>query len=271
MDLKRIYKIIEPAEGGDKASRIFDISIILLIIINIFAVILNSFSNLTPGTAGVLDFIEIVSIVIFTAEYLLRLITAAYKFSHGKAWMPYLLYICSPMAVIDLLAILPFYLPFIIRVDLRVLRMLRLVRLLRILKLNRYTKSMKLLGRVIKRKKEELLVTVFITGILMLLASSMMYYIENESQPDAFSNIIASFWWAIATLTTVGYGDVYPVTFLGKIMAGLIAFLGIGLVALPTGIISSGFIEEVESRKMIRKGRSRVKIKRRKRKRRLEI
>ncbi len=171
------------------------------------------------------------------------------------------------MAIIDLMAILPFYLPFIIKIDLRSLRILRLVRLLRILKLNRYTKSMKVLGRVIKRKKEELIVTVFITGILMLLAASIMFYIENETQPEAFPNIIASFWWAIATLTTVGYGDIYPVTFLGKFLAGIIAFLGIGLVALPTGIISSGFIEEVESRKIIKKGRSRVKIKRRKRKR----
>ena len=153
------------------------------------------------------------------------------------------------MAVIDLLAILPFYIPMLIPIDLRFLRVLRLTKILRILKLNRYSKSLQLLGKILKNKRADLLVTVFVTTILIIFASSLMYYIENPAQPEQFPNIVASFWWAITTLTTVGYGDLYPITILGKILSGVIALLGIGLVALPTGIISSGFIEELSQRK----------------------
>jgi voltage-gated potassium channel len=133
------------------------------------------------------------------------------------------------------------------------LRILRLTRILRILKVNRYSKSLDLIGHVVNKKKYELLVTMFITSILLLLASSVMYYIENVSQPESFPNIIAAFWWAVATLTTVGYGDVYPITVWGKFISGIIALLGIGLVALPTGIISAGFLEIIEESKSDKK------------------
>jgi voltage-gated potassium channel len=125
---------------------------------------------------------------------------------------------------------------------------LRLFRLLRILKLNRYNNSLELIGKVLKNEKEKLFMTIFIAVVMLLLASSIMYYIENAVQPDQFPNILATLWWAVATLTTVGYGDVYPVTVLGKILSGVIAVLGIGLVALPSGIISSGLINEVSGK-----------------------
>ena len=153
------------------------------------------------------------------------------------------------MAIIDLMAILPFYLPLLLPVDLRFLRILRLTRLLRLLKVQRYSKSLQLIGIVLKKKKEELIVTVFVTFILMVFASTLMYYLESDVQPDQFPNIISAFWWAIATLTTIGYGDVYPVTGWGRLLSGIIALLGIGLVALPTGILSSGFIEELSRQK----------------------
>jgi voltage-gated potassium channel len=190
---------------------------------------------------------EYFSIVIFTVEYLLRVWTAPLKFPNSN--IPCLRYIVSFMAVIDLCAILPFYLPFVINVDLRFMRILRLFRLLRILKLNRYNNSLDLIGRVFKNEKEKILMTIFITILMLLLASSAMYYIENAVQPDKFPNILATLWWAVATLTTVGYGDVYPVTVLGKMLSGVIAILGIGLVALPSGIISSGLIQEVSNEK----------------------
>jgi voltage-gated potassium channel len=117
--------------------------------------------------------------------------------------------------------------------------------LLRILKLNRYNNSLNIIGRVLRNEKEKLFMTVFIIVIMLLLSSSFMYYIENTVQPEKFPNIISALWWAVATLTTVGYGDVYPVTNLGKLLSGIIAVLGIGLVALPSGIISSGLINEV--------------------------
>ena len=129
------------------------------------------------------------------------------------------------------------------------MRILRVTRLLRIFKIQRYTKSLNLIGKVLKSKKEELFITVFVTIILIIFASTLMYYIENDVQPNAFPNILATFWWAVATLTTIGYGDVYPVTDLGRLLSGIIAVLGIGLVALPTGLISSGFIEEISKKK----------------------
>ena len=121
--------------------------------------------------------------------------------------------------------------------------MFRISKLLRILKINRYTSALGLIIGVVKDKKDELIATVFVMGFMIIISSTMMYYFESEVQPEAFPNIVASFWWSIATLTTVGYGDIYPVTAMGKLFASIIAILGIGLVALPTGIISSGFIE----------------------------
>lgn len=158
-------------------------------------------------------------------------------------------YAMSPMAIVDLLAILPFYLPTFLPVDLRFLRIFRLTRVLRMFKLNRYSNSLRLIGKIIKAKREELVVTVFVTFLLLLVASALMFYIEHDVQPEAFPNILSAFWWAVATLTTIGYGDVYPHTDLGRLLSGIIAILGIGLVALPAGIISSGFIQEIQSKR----------------------
>ncbi len=136
--------------------------------------------------------------------------------------------------------------PLIITFDLRFLRMLRLTRLFRLFKVYRYSKALRIVGRVLKNKKEPLFLTLFVTFMLLLIASSLMYYIEHDAQPDAFPNIFSAFWWAVATLTTIGYGDVLPITGWGKLLSGVIALLGIGLVALPTGIIGSGFMEVIE-------------------------
>ncbi len=246
---KRIYEIIEKAREGDKASRIFDIFIIFLIMLNVLSVILESFQNLATTYNEIFRIFELFSITVFSIEIILRCYTSDLKCKRETKLRSLLAYIISPMAIIDLLAILPFYLPILIPIDLRFLRILRLTRILRVLKVNRYSRSLELIGKIIERKKSDLLVTTFITMLLLLLASSIMFYLENESQPESFPNIIASFWWAIATLTTVGYGDVYPITVLGKVVSGIIALLGIGLVALPTGIISSGFIEILEEKK----------------------
>jgi len=243
----RVFDIIERAKPGDHASKIFDLFIIVLIILNIITVIINSFSGLSSKVQYALKILEIISVILFTIEYGLRIWTSKLLFPESK--YASLKFIFSFMAIIDLLAILPFYIPFLIPYDLRFLRMLRLLRLLRIYKLNRYSNAMNVILKVLKNEKEKLLTTIFVTSILILFASSIMYYVENEAQPDKFPNILESVWWAVATLTTVGYGDVYPITVLGKILSGIIAILGIGLVALPTGIISSGFISEVSTQK----------------------
>lgn len=245
----RIYEIIEKASEGDKASRIFDISIISLIILNVALVILESFNSLESEYGTFFNIFEFISVIIFTCEFLLRVWTSTNRYPDKTAFSARIRYLFSFMAIIDFLAILPFYLPMFLVIDLRFLRILRLTRLLRVLKINRYMESLEIIKNVLTNKKEEISVTLFITFLLLLLSSSMMYYVENDVQPEAFPNIIASFWWGIATLTTVGYGDVYPVTAAGKLLSGIIALLGIGLVALPTGIISGGFLEEIESKK----------------------
>ena len=190
-------------------------------------------------------------------EYLARLLTASHRYPARHAFAASITFAVTPMALIDLAAILPFYLPFFIAADLRFLRILRLTRVLRVLKINRYSRALSIIGTVLRRKASELLVTVFVTLLLLLLSSSIMYYLESDAQPGAFPNIIASLWWAVATLTTVGYGDVFPVTGWGRVVAGVIALLGIGLVALPTGIVSAGFLEEIQNRSRDRKARQR--------------
>ena len=246
---KRVFEIIERGQPGDNTSRYFDLCLVILIILNVAAIILASEKKLYIAFRIGFSIFEVFSVIVFTIEYLLRLWTAEYKVEATSRNKARIKYIFTPMAIIDLLAILPFYLPFLIPVDLRFLRILRLTRLLRLLKIQRYSQSLQLIGKVLKEKKEELIVTIFVTFLLIVFASSLMFYIESEVQPDQFPNIISAFWWAIATLTTIGYGDVYPVTGWGRFLSGVIAVLGIGLVALPTGILSSGFIEELSSKK----------------------
>jgi voltage-gated potassium channel len=154
----------------------------------------------------------------------------------------------TPLLLVDLFAVLPFYLPFVL-VDLRFLRVLRLVRLVRIVKVTRYVKTIRRMTNVFYAKKEELAMSFVLASMMLVVASSLMYYIEHPVQPEVFSSIPATMWWAVVTLTTVGYGDVVPVTVLGKILTGLIAMVGIAMFALPAGIIASGFEQELEREK----------------------
>jgi len=152
------------------------------------------------------------------------------------------------MMVIDLLAIMPFYLP-LWAVDLRSLRVLRLLRVVRVAKVGRSYSSLEVIKQVCRSKKEELVLTSCLMGLLLVVSSSVLYYCEHEAQPEVFSSIPATMWWAVATLTTVGYGDMYPVTAAGRFCAGLIAVLGIGMFALPTGILGAGFVEAIQKSK----------------------
>lgn len=243
---ERIFSIIG---GTSPKSKSFEVFIIALIIGSIIEITLESFQNFEHRHHFAFTFFEILTLIIFTIEYILRLWTADLKYPGLSPFRARLKYMGSPIGIIDLLAILPFYLPFIFQFDLRFIRILRLLALIRILKFHRYTKSFKLVLSIFVDKRSELFITVFISFILLLISSATMYNLENKVQPEQFPNIIATFWWAIATLTTVGYGDVYPITPMGKLVSGIISLLAIGLVALPTGIISAGFIEKVESKK----------------------
>ena len=197
----------------------------------------------------VFRYIEVASVSAFTIEYVLRLWTADRLFPYETAYKARIKHTFSFMAIVDLLAILPFYIPFLIPVDLRVLRLLRLLRLLRILKVNRYTNALSTVADVIVKKAPQLISSMFVVFVLMIMTSLLMYGIENNAQPESFNNALSGLWWAVATLTTVGYGDIYPVTALGKVLGSIIALMGIGLVAVPTGITSAGFIEHITETK----------------------
>lgn len=246
---KRIYEIIEKAQGIDKTSKVFDWFIMTVILLSIFSIIIESFDIKNEKVIFLLKSFEIISVIIFTIEYALRVWTSDLVDKERKPILSRIKYMVSFYGLVDLMAILPFYLPMFVAVDLRFIRILRLFRIFRLLKMNRYTNSISLIKKVIRSKKEELFVTIFSASILILLSSCIMYYIEKNAQPNQFGNILSTMWWSVATLTTVGYGDIYPVTPLGKIISGLIAVLGMGIIALPTGIISSGFITELVKNK----------------------
>lgn len=242
----RILKIINADSDNYLPSKIFDIIIMLLILESVISVILSTFSNIPIFILDLMNYLEILSIMIFTIEYILRIWTANLLYPEYGLFKSRLKYIFSFMAIIDLLAILPFWIPFITKIDLRILRLLRLTRMIRIFKLSRYILALSIIGNVFKRKKEQLVSSIIVVFVLMLISSMMMYYFEHDAQPNVFVNAFSGLWWAIATLTTVGYGDIFPITAMGKVISAVIALLGIGLVAVPTGIISSGFCEEIE-------------------------
>jgi len=246
---KRSFEILDTANNGDALSRIFDIFIVVLILLNLAAAILETIDTVSERYGTAFRYVEIFSVIIFTAEYVLRIWTCTIIERFRRPVTGRLRFALTLLPAIDLVAILPFYLPMLIPFDLRFLRMLRLFRVFRMLKMARYFESLRILGNVFRAKKEDLAITVFIILILLMAASSCMYFVENEAQPSAFSSIPQSMWWAIATLTTVGYGDIYPITPVGKFLGAIVSLLGIGIFALPTGIISSGFSEEIGRKK----------------------
>jgi voltage-gated potassium channel len=244
---KRVREIVDIAKPGDSLSKGFDIFIVTLIVLNVVALILESVKNIHALAPRLFSVFEFVSVIIFSLEYLGRVWSSVEIPKYNKPISGRLRFMATPLALVDLFAILPFYLPFT-GIDLRFLRMLRMMRIFRVAKLGRYSQSLQMLQRVMTVKKEQLICPLFILLLLVIVAASMLYYAENSAQPGNFSSIPAAMWWAISTLTTVGYGDVYPVTGLGKLMASIIAVLGIGMFALPTGILGAGFVEEMGQR-----------------------
>ena len=243
---KRVFEIFEVAGPHDIASKVVDITLITLIFLNVGVIIAYTF-DLPPNIAHVLNIFESVSVGIFTVEYVIRLWTADLKFPGLPAWRARLRYIRSGQALIDLVSLLPSFLTFV-SANLIVLRMLRVFRLFRAFKINRYTHALQDIAGVFKKKASQLVSSLVVVSFLMIIASVLMYDAEHSAQPDKFDNALSGLWWAIATVTTVGYGDIYPVTVVGRIMSAIIALLGIGLVAVPTGIITAGFSEQLSER-----------------------
>ena len=246
----RVHEIIEGTRAGDPAHRSFEIFIITLITTNVLAVMLETEKAFHLRYSGALNKFDMFSVAIFTIEYLLRIWVCTSDERYRQPIIGRIKYAMSPLALVDLLAILPFYLPLVIPFDLRVLRAIRLIRLARLFKIGRYSEALKLFGKVLRAKKEELVAAVFILFILLVISSSLLYYVEHDAQPDKFSSIPASLWWGVVTLTTVGYGDIFPITPTGKFLGAIISLLGIGFFALPAGVLSAGFIEEIRKRRL---------------------
>lgn len=238
---ERLFELFEVGEG-DGIGRFVDMFIMSLIAANVVAVVLGTVDSIRSTYADLFVYFELVSVVVFTVEYLVRVGTCTMREEYDHPLFGRLKFALTPYLVIDLLAILPFYVGFFL-FDLRFLRALRLFRFFRLFKLTRYSDSLQAFVGVIQRKSEDLVVAVTATSILLLVSSSLMYFVEHQAQPDKFSSIPAAMWWGVATLTTVGYGDVYPITPLGKLLGAIIAALGVGLFALPASILASGFVE----------------------------
>jgi len=238
------YAILE--EGHSLASRIFNTLIMVLIIVNVTAVILESEESLYSAYTIYFDNFELVSVIIFTIEYLLRLWVCVEDPEYKAPIKGRLRHMISFMSLVDIVAIVPYYLSIFTGVDTRFLRVLRV---LRVFKLTRYFRALEVLLQVIKLEGPVLLSALFVMLILIVIASGGMYLAEHESQPAAFGSIPRSMWWAAVTLTTVGYGDVIPITSVGKLFAVFITLLGVGMAALPAGIIASGFTREIARRR----------------------
>ena len=243
---KRIWEVLERGSSHDKTSLYTDIFLISLILLNIVAVLLETVDSIYNQYKTQFLIFERLSTFIFLIEYILRVwVSIEAKKNNDNNLITRLKYMITWPAIIDLLAVLSGLLPMLFEVDLRLLRALRMIRLL---KFSRYFKVMNLLLGVLKEEKQSFLAAMFLLVIALLIASTGIYIFEKEAQPDKFGSIPESMWWAIATLTTIGYGDVTPITSMGKLFGAIIAIIGIGTVALPSGILASGFSDQLKRR-----------------------
>lgn len=236
---KRTYEILDKARKDDTASRIVDILIMTLIIVNILAIFIETF-DIPRSLQLFLDNLEIFSVIAFTIEYVLRLWVATYQFPDLPPWRARIKYFFTFMAVVDLLAILPFYMPIFYLDDLRVLRIFWLI------KANRHLTSLQKVGKVIREKRSELLSSLFVLFIMMLVCSVLMFRFENKAQPGIFHTALDGMWYAISIFSFAWLGDIWPITIPGRILGGVMAILGMAVVAVPTGIISSGMFEDAQ-------------------------
>ena len=246
---ERVWEILDAGKSDDITSRIVDVSLIVLISLNVLAVILESVESYGRAYATWFYVFEVVSVLVFSVEYGARLWsvvdcpdTAKY---HDPLWGR-IRFMLTPMALIDLAVILPFYLAMFLGIDLRFMRVLRL---LRIFKLTRYSASLALLASVFRREAQSIGASLFVLLLLIIIAASLTYIVEHDVQPEAFGSIPAAMWWAVVTMTTVGYGDVIPMTNFGKFFAVCISILSMGLVATPAALLASGFIEALRERR----------------------
>ena len=241
---KRVSEIIEVGYDQDWLSRLYDLINALAIVANLAASILYTFEAVRLPFGWLVLTLEQVTVAFFAVDYCLRLWTARALFPDLSEPRAVLKYALSFSGVVDLLSFLPYYLPFFFPAGAVAFRMFRVVRIFRLFRINAYYDSLNVITQVITSKGQQLLSSVFIILVLMLASSLCMYSLEHEAQPEVFTNAFSGIWWSVSTLLTVGYGDIYPITTMGKLFGIIISFLGVGMVAIPTGIISAGFVDQ---------------------------
>ncbi|MCM1222688.1 MAG: ion transporter [Lachnospiraceae bacterium] len=239
---KRVFEIIQIGNQTDVPSLVFDIFIVCVIVLNIIITFCQTFAQLARYNA-LMQAVEMVTIVIFTVEYVLRVWTAQYLYPEQGRGRAKLKFALSFYGIVDLMTILPYFLPFVFPSGAVAFRMFRVVRILRLFRINARYDAFHVITTVLREKRDQLMYSIFLVLVLMMASSLCMYGLEHEAQPEHFANAFSGIWWSVSTLLTVGYGDIYPITVGGQVMAIVIAFLGVGMVAIPTGIISAGFVE----------------------------
>ncbi len=246
----RVFRLLDGSDQEGIAGQAVNYFLVYLIFFNVLAVIFESIPAVGARYAGYFGAFEVISVIIFSLEYVMRVwsCTEDPHGTHRGAVAGRLRYMVTPMAIVDFLAIAPFYLSVLFAID---LRFLRVFRLLRLLKLTRYSPAIEMLGRVLYNERRALFSALLFMLVLLVFASSLMHLIEQKAQPEAFGSIPAAMWWAVVTLTTVGYGDVSPVTPVGKLLGGFVTILGIGTFAMPAGILASGFAQEIKKHDFI--------------------
>jgi len=242
---RRVYHILEQP-GEHRAGRLLHGAIMMLIVFNVIAVMLESVRDIGAAHQRFFNAFELFSVMAFAVEYLFRVWASVEDGRYRRPLAGRLRYMATPMAIVDLIAVLPFFLGAFFNVDTRILRVLRL---LRVFKLTRHSAALEILFKVIRLESRSLGAALFVLLVLMVLASAGMYVAERNVQPEFFGNIPKAMWWATVTLTTVGYGDVVPVTDVGRFFSGIIVILGIGIAALPAGIVAAGFTQELQKRR----------------------
>lgn len=247
---KRVFQIIEIGNKGDFISALFDAVIVILIVLNLATTIFATFEESKPYT-GILNKIEFVTMVIFAVEYALRLWTAECLYPDKPKWKAVLSFVFSIYGLIDLFTFIPYFLPFMMPAGMVAFRMLRGIRIFRLFKINAQYDAFNVITAVIYEKRNQIISSMSLILMFMVASSLCMYGLEHEAQPDSFKNAFSGIWWAVSALLTVGYGDIYPITTWGRIMAIVISFLGVGMVAIPTGIISAGFVEQYTKLNML--------------------
>lgn len=246
---KHVHVLLHPTLGNSRWDKFINIFLISLILLNLIAVILETEHDIYSRHQTFFHYFDLFSVIIFSIEYVLRVWSCTHDKKYRHWFWGRLRYMASWEGLIDLAAILPYFLHIMQIFDLRVLRLIRVLRFFRIFRLTSYMKSTKMIANVFKSRIQELLLSLILSVGLIIISACLVYFAEHIAQPDSFSSIPKTLWWSVVTLTTTGYGDMVPVTLVGRLLTGIIMLIGVAFFALPAGIITAGFLEEMRSQR----------------------